>query len=124
MKNDYLNIMITHQTAGLLEQFKVNPGELYKLNEEQLKQVKQSFIENPGHRIMRDILRRQNYQSYLDQGLLTLVLSNIFDILSKKLPQEVNFNNSKLESVISRIKLVSIPKHIFEEPVSEEHYDE
>jgi len=42
----------------------------------------------------------------------------IIDILSKKLPSEVSFNNAKLEQVISKIKLVPIPKHIHEQAVT------
>ncbi len=38
------------------------------------------------------------------------MISNIVDILSKKLPQDINFNPAKLESVVHKIKLVPTPK--------------
>lgn len=37
MKNDSLNIMISHDTQALLENFKLSLQDFHKLNEEQLK---------------------------------------------------------------------------------------
>lgn len=43
------------------------------------------------------------------------MISNIVDILAKKLPADINFNPTKLDSVIHKIKLVPISKGIYEE---------
>ena len=44
------------------------------------------------------------------------VLTIILDILTKKLPTEVNFNAIKLDAAAHKIKLVPIPKTIVLEP--------
>lgn len=43
------------------------------------------------------------------------MISNIVDILAKKLPSEINFNPSKLDSVVHKIRLVTIPKGYVED---------
>jgi hypothetical protein len=124
LKSDWLQVLVSHHTAALLDTLRVSPAELHKLNDDQLRLVKQSLIDFPGHRIFKDIIQAPEHSREVSGELLKTMLCNLVDILAKKLPPEVNFNNSKLESVISRIKLVPIPKHIFEEPVIEDRYDE
>ena len=48
----------------------------------------------------------------------------VIDILAKKLPSDVTFPALKLDTVSSKIKLVPIPKDIFEEDIKESKYDE
>ena len=67
MKNETLQILLSQETASLLESFKVQPNELHKLSDEQLIQVKNSMLENSGHSIyntLRDYqaIYRFNYQ--------------------------------------------------------------
>jgi len=45
------------------------------------------------------------------------MIANIVDISAKRLPQDINFNSAKLESVINKIKLVPVPKAVIEETV-------
>jgi hypothetical protein len=85
-------------------------NEIHKLNEDQLKHFKQVFIENPGSFALDD-LNKEKLDGY-DREIAHNLLATIVDILSKKLPQDVNFNNAKLEQVVSKIKLVQIPKNI------------
>ena len=40
------------------------------------------------------------------------VTAVVVDILSKKLPADVNFNNQKLDTVMHKIKLVPVPKGV------------
>ena len=73
-----------------------------------MKQFKQVFIDYPGHFIIEDL--RKDKAEVFDQEIANHLISSIIDILSKKLPQDVNFNNAKLESVVSKIRLVPVPK--------------
>lgn len=114
MKNETLHILVSQETAALLESFKVQPNELHKLSDEQLLQVKNAILANSGHSIY-NTLRDNPAFSRFNYQLLNDTLSNIVDILAKKLPQEVSFNPTKLDAVIHRIKLVPIPKTVIEE---------
>jgi hypothetical protein len=90
--------MISNNTVALLESFKVNLNELHKLNDEQLKQVKQSLIQSPGHSVYEDLRDSADFSGCsFDFEILSNLLLDIVDILARKLPQEVNFNNAKLE---------------------------
>jgi hypothetical protein len=51
MKNDLFIIQISQQTSALLESFKINLNDLAKLNEEQVKLLKESMVNYPGHDI-------------------------------------------------------------------------
>lgn len=76
------------------------------------------MIDNPGHFIYKNLMRDESYQTPdFNSELISILLSDIIDILSKKLPTEINFNNSKLDAIISKIKLVPIPRSIVEESV-------
>ena len=81
-----------------------------------MKQFKQVFIDYPGHFIIEDL--RKDKAEVFDQEIANHLISSIIDILSKKLPQDVNFNNAKLESVVSKIRLVPVPKAIVDRSVS------
>lgn len=70
-------------------------NELHKLTDEQLKQLKDSLINDPGHEIFGQL--RQEEHSNFSFDILRDLTHAIVDILSKKLPQEVNFNPQKLE---------------------------
>ena len=43
------------------------------------------------------------------------MISNIVDILAKKLPADITFNPTKLDSVIHKIKLIPFPQGVFDE---------
>ena len=45
------------------------------------------------------------------------MISNIVDILSKKLPLEINFSPTKLDSLVLKIKLVPIPNHVVQDDI-------
>jgi hypothetical protein len=79
-----------------LEGFKVNINEIHKLNEEQLKQLKESLIQDSGHFFLKDFEKTYAVEQFHSKFIET-IQSNIVDILSKKLPTEINFNNAKLE---------------------------
>ena len=49
LKNENLHILVSQETVALLESFKANLSDWSRLNEEQLKQIKQSMIDHPGH---------------------------------------------------------------------------
>ena len=66
------------------------------------------MVENSGHRVFRMILSNTFDGFKFDEQLFTDITSNIVDILTKKLPADVNFNPTKLDSVIHKIKLVPI----------------
>jgi hypothetical protein len=66
---------------------------------------------------------RKDKAEVFDQEIANHLISSIIDILSKKLPQDVNFNNAKLESVVSKIRLVPVPKAIVERSVLESVLD-
>jgi hypothetical protein len=53
MKNDNLQILLSQEVLALLESFKVSPNELTKLNEEQLKKLKETILLSNGHFIVR-----------------------------------------------------------------------
>ena len=87
---------------------------MHKLDENNLKAVKDSISSTTGY---LSVLRVQpNDYSYASSTMLSTVLKVIVDILSKKLPADVNFNNAKLEQVVSKIKLITVPKTVYEIP--------
>lgn len=45
------------------------------------------------------------------------MISNIVDILSKKLPLEINFSPTKLDSLVLKIKLVPIPNDVVQDDI-------
>jgi len=48
----------------------------------------------------------------------------VIDIMAKKLPSDVAFPALKLDTVSSKVKLIPIPKDIFEDDIKESRYDE
>jgi hypothetical protein len=73
------------------------------------------MIKSSGHRIYNQLREDPNFTVF-SYNILRDMIANVVDILAKKLPQDINFNSSKLESVIHKIKLVPISKNIIEEP--------
>lgn len=114
MKNDLLTVLVQGQTLELLESLKVGLGDLHKLDENNIKAVKDSISSNIGYISVNRV--QSNDVTEATTYSLTNFLKVIVDILSKKLPADVNFNNAKLEQVISKIKLISVPKTIREVP--------
>jgi hypothetical protein len=110
MKNDTVQILISQETMTLIESFKVGLNELHKINEEQLKQLKESLVNEPGHEIYETL--RDEPQEGFSFDILRDLLHAIVDVLSKKLPQDVNFNPQKLEQLTHKIKLIPIPKTV------------
>jgi hypothetical protein len=75
--------------------------------------------------VIREVLNYNfNYEDMpvipFDNSILQDMLSNLVDILAKKLPADISFNPSKLDSVIHKIKLVPIPKGVYEQDVEED----
>jgi len=79
------------------------------------------MINEPGHSVINLIRDFYNMED-ISYDFLKNLISNIVDIITKRLPSEVNFNPTKLDSVIHKIKLVPIPKSIVEEDVTESSY--
>jgi hypothetical protein len=77
------------------------------------------MLANSGHTIYNTLRDNPSFSRF-SYDILSDTLSNIVDILAKKLPQEVNFNPAKLEAVIHKIKLVPIPRTVVEEDFADE----
>jgi hypothetical protein len=60
----------------------------------------------------------------LDQDTIFSVFDILVDIAAKKIPSEINFAATKIDSVASKIKLVPVPKQIQETEVSEMVWDD
>ena len=86
MKNDTVQIQISQETQALIESFKANLNELHKLNEEQLKQVKESMINEPGHEIYGILRTEAEEYGHFSFDILRDLIHAMVDILSKKLP--------------------------------------
>lgn len=120
LKNESgLVIQISQHTMSLLESFKYGLNELHKLNEDQLKQLKDCLLEHPGHFILRKLLSPAFNTAGVDYaGVGRSLISSLIDLISKKnLPSEMPFSNKQLDQLIQKIKLTPIPKHIVEETV-------
>jgi hypothetical protein len=75
--------------------------------------------EFPGSFVLRIMKNDPDFiEGLFSFDLIAQIQNMIIDILSKKLPSDVSFNNAKLEQVISKVKLLPIPKHIHEQAVS------
>jgi len=122
MKLDSFVVTISKESAALLESFKVS--ELHKLNEEQLKAFKQSVVQAPGHPVFQG-LRDGDYRGLgLEADTVFVLLEMLVDIAAKKIPSEVNFAATKVDSVAQKVRLVAVPKHVQETEVGETVWDE
>jgi hypothetical protein len=75
--------------------------------------------EFPGSFVLRIMKNDSDFiEGLFSFDLIAQLQNMIIDILSKKLPSDVSFNNAKLEQVISKIKLLPVPKHIHEQAVT------
>jgi hypothetical protein len=115
MKNDNFTILVNQTTVSLLESFKVGLNDLHKLNEDQLKQFKESMVKNPGHRFIQKLRDPSFSEGKVNMQIFDLLMNDIIDMLAKKLPTEVGINNQKLDSITQKIRLVQIPKGLIEE---------
>lgn len=106
----------------MLESFKFGLSDLHKLNEDQLKQLKDCILEHPGHFIFRKLLRLPfnsgNLVEYEKIG--RIIISAIIDVAAKKFPGDLPYSNKQLDQIIQKIKFVAVPKNIIDETVYSE----
>ena len=77
---------------------KVNLNELHKVDENNLKLIKNSMNDHPGSFVLRIMKNDPDFiEGLFNFDLIAQLQNMIVDILSKKLPSEVSFNNAKLE---------------------------
>ena len=55
---------------------------------------------------------------------MTSLFDILVDIAAKKIPSEINFAATKVDSVASKIKMVAVPKQVVETEVSELAWDD
>lgn len=82
----------------LLETYKHGLDQLHKLNEEQLKQVKDCMVEHSGHFALRRLLHKDFNQGALDYGRIApAVISCLVDLAAKKAPADLPFSNKQVD---------------------------
>lgn len=88
LKNDCgFSIQISQHSIQLLESFKFTLEQLPKLNEDQVKQLKDCMFEHPGHFIFKKLLSHDYNQGALPYDTVgRTLLSALVDIACKKLP--------------------------------------
>jgi hypothetical protein len=85
----------------LLESFKFTPEQLTKLNEDQVKQLKDCMFEHPGHFIFKKLLKHEYNQGQVRYETIgRTLLGALVDIACKKLPGDLPFSNKQIDQII------------------------
>jgi hypothetical protein len=96
-----------------LETFKFGLDQLPKYNEEQLKSLKESIAETPGHFIFRRLRDPAfNTSGYNYNQSAHAVVSALLDIASKKIQVDHPYSNKQLEQIIQKVKFFPLPKTV------------
>lgn len=105
----------------LLESFKFSLEQLPKLNEDQLRQLKDCMFEHPGHFILKKLQQPQFNNGIVDyEKIGKTIISALVDIAAKKLPSDLPFSNKQLDQIIQKVKFVPVPKTVVDVPVFKE----
>ena len=87
LKNESgIQVQVSAATQQLLETFKFGMDQLPKYNEDQLKQLKESIAETPGHFIFQRLRDPAFNSTGYDYNRAALaIVSGLLDIASKKI---------------------------------------
>lgn len=126
LKNDSgLVIQVSQRVMSLLESFKVGLDALHKLNEDQLKQVKESMVENPGHFILKRLQTAKFNQGVLDyKKVASALINTIVDITAKKVPADLPYSTKQLDQLVQKVKFIAVPKNIIQENIYDDVNEE
>lgn len=122
LKNESgLVIQISQHSLSLLESFRFGLTDLHKMNEDQLKQLKDCMLEHPGHLIFKKLLRPQfNHNTVEYERIGRVLINHIVDIAAKKLPVDLPFSNKQLETIVQKIKFFPVPRHVIDDTIYKE----
>ncbi len=91
-------VQISQSTVQLVETFKFGLDQLPKYNDDQLKQLKDSISENPGHFIFQRLRDPKFNTQNNDYGrACQAIVSSLLDIASKKIQVDHPYSNKQLE---------------------------
>jgi hypothetical protein len=106
-------VQISQSTVQFVESQKYGLDQLPKYNDDQLKQLKDSITENPGHFIFQRLRDPSFNTSHYDYSRACgAIISSLLDIASKKIQVDHPYSNKQLEQIIQKVKFVPIPKNI------------
>lgn len=106
-------VQLNQSTVQLVETFKFGMDQLPKYNDDQLKQLKDSISENPGHFIFQRLRDPKFNTRNLDYSrAVQVIVSSLLDIASKKIQVDHPYSNKQLEQIIQKVKFVPVPKNI------------
>jgi hypothetical protein len=102
LKNDSgFSVQISQHSIQLLDSFKLTLEQLPKLNDEQVKQLKDCMFEHPGHFIFKKLLNHEYNQGVVPYDTIgRSLLSTLVDIACKKLPADLPFSNKQVDQII------------------------
>ena len=121
MKSENLHVQVSQHFMQTLEQLKVNINDLHKVSDEQQRAVYEGLKNSSGHTAFTILNSDVKVHSHdqISHELYEDFHHVLTSILTKRLPADINFSISKLDSVVHKIRLVPIPKSI----ADDEHFD-